>query len=553
MPFATTTSTALPPTETTPADSHTPRNTITPLVDTAIPIEGVTVDTAAALSGTSDAGDVGPVGDAGAGIAAGTGSSPGGVRRAGDVGRIGAGSTDGGSTDGGSTDGGSTDGTANPVDSATPADTVAPAEDGDIVAGDGASTDVATSGGGDSADGATRTDSPVPAAASHCATTASDGVDDVLLARAYLLRVAEPPAPHLARFVAEQGPVAAAEQVRSGTAPGPVLEETAARHGLRLAEQDLAAAAAVGARLLTPEDPEWPAWPFVALSVAQSRGAPWAGPPLALWLRGTAALATCTERAVAVVGARSASAYGEHVAAELGHGLTTEGITVVSGAAYGIDGAAHRGALTAEGPTVAVLGCGIDKPYPAGHATLLDRIADVGAVVSEYPPGTPPAKHRFLVRNRLIAALAAGVVVVEAGRRSGTRNTAATAAALGRLVMAVPGPVSSAMSVGCHDLLRTADACLVTSVADIAEAVGRIGVDLAPRPETDERRATDSLDDRSLRVHEALNRRVGLSAEQVAVRSGVPLDRVRAVLPALELMGLAQRCESGWRGNPTQT
>jgi DNA processing protein len=256
---------------------------------------------------------------------------------------------------------------------------------------------------------------------------------------------------------------------------------------------------------------------------------------------------------VAVVGARSASAYGEHVAAELGHGLATEGITVVSGAAYGIDGSAHRGALTAEGPTIAVLGCGIDKPYPAGHATLLDRIAQAGAVVSEYPPGTPPAKHRFLVRNRLIAALAAGVVVVEAGRRSGTRNTAATAAALGRLVMAVPGPISSAMSVGCHDLLRTGDACLVTSVADIAESVGRIGVDLAPRPEADDRRATDGLDDRSLRVHEALSRHAGLSAEQIAVRSGVPLDRVRAVLPALELTGLIERCETGWRRKPTQT
>jgi DNA processing protein len=153
----------------------------------------------------------------------------------------------------------------------------------------------------------------------------------------------------------------------------------------------------------------------------------------------------------------------------------------------------------------------------------------------------------------LIAALAAGVVVVEAGRRSGTRNTAATAAALGRLVMAVPGPVSSAMSVGCHDLLRTADACLVTSVADIAESVGRIGVDLAPRDEANDRRATDGLDDRSLRVHEAMSRRASLSAEQIAVRSGVPLERVRAVLPALELMGLAERGESGWRNKPKQT
>ncbi|HEX5401430.1 MAG TPA: DNA-processing protein DprA [Pseudonocardiaceae bacterium] len=371
--------------------------------------------------------------------------------------------------------------------------------------------------------------------------------DDVLLARAYLLRVAEPPAPAVSRFVAEHGPVAAAAQIRAGEVSGAVAEETAARRAVWLAEQDVAAAGAVGARLLVPEDPGWPEWPLVALDVARARGVPWAGRPVALWVRGTAVLGECTERAVAVVGARSATAYGEHVAAEFGHGLAMAGVTVVSGAAYGIDGAAHRGALAADGPTVAVLGCGVDRPYPAGHASLLDRIAESGLVVSEYPPGTPPARHRFLVRNRLIAALAAGVVVVEAGRRSGTRNTAATAAGLGRLVMAVPGPVGSAMSVGCHELLRTGEANLVTTAAEVAESVGRIGIDLAPPAVEEQARETDGLDERALRVHEALHRRAGMSAEQVAVRSGVPQDRVRAVLPALELTGLAERCDSGWR------
>ncbi len=370
---------------------------------------------------------------------------------------------------------------------------------------------------------------------------------DVLTARAYLLRVAEPPAPNLSRFVARHGPIEAAELIRSGAAPPPVLEETAARRAVDLAEQDLAAAESAGARLLVPEDPDWPEWPFLALDVARSRGVAWAGTPLALWVRGTARLAECTERAVAIVGARSATAYGEHVAAEFGHGLATTGVTVVSGAAYGVDGAAHRGALAAAGLTVAVLGCGVDRPYPAGHAALLDRIAESGVVVSEYPPGTPPAKHRFLVRNRLIAALAAGVVVVEAGRRSGTRNTAATAAGLGRLVMAVPGPIGSAMSVGCHELLRAGEASLVTAAADIAEMVGRIGDDLAPPEAPSERRETDGLDDRSLRVHEALDRREGVPAEQVAVRSGVPLEQVRAVLPALELTGHAERDDTGWR------
>lgn len=370
--------------------------------------------------------------------------------------------------------------------------------------------------------------------------------DEIRLARAYLLRVAEPPAPNLSRFVAEHGACTAAEAVRTATAPQPVLDETSARHQVDLAEQDLAAAAKAGARLLTPEDEAWPDWPFAALDVARSRGVPWAGSPLALWVRGTVDLGTCTERAVAVVGARSATPYGEHVAAEFGHDLATVGITVVSGAAYGIDGMAHGGALAAGGPTVAVLGCGIDRPYPAGHAALLDRIAANGLVVTEYPPGTPPAKHRFLVRNRLIAALAGGVVVVEAGRRSGTRNTAATATGLGRLVMAVPGPVSSAMSVGCHELLKTGEAYLVTTAAEIAELIGRIGEDLMT-PQPIERRETDGLDDRALRVHEALDRTTDMTAEQVAIRSGVPLDRVRAVLPALELTGLAVSSDAGWR------
>jgi DNA processing protein len=219
---------------------------------------------------------------------------------------------------------------------------------------------------------------------------------------------------------------------------------------------------------------------------------------------------------------------------------------VVSGAAYGIDGAAHGGALHAQGTTVAVLACGVDVPYPAGHTRLLERIAQQGAVLSEYPPGTPPARHRFLVRNRLIAALAEGTVVVEAGRRSGAKNTAAAAEALGRVVMAVPGPVTSAKSVGCHELLRSNVAVAVTTAAEIVESAGRIGGDLAepaPCPE----RATDGLDPQALRVYESLGQRAGHSAEQISVDSGVDLPQVRAVLPALELAGLAQRCEAGWR------
>ncbi|MCP2260799.1 DNA processing protein [Streptoalloteichus tenebrarius] len=366
---------------------------------------------------------------------------------------------------------------------------------------------------------------------------------EVRVARAYLSRVAEPPAPALAAFVTQAGPVLAARLVRDGEVPAEVAKETDARRLVYQPEQDLASAAAVGARLVVPEDEEWPAWPLAAFDLATARGLV---APLALWVRGAAPLADLVERAVAVVGARAATAYGETMAAEIGHGLASRGITVVSGAAYGIDGAAHRGALAAEGATVAALACGIDLCYPAGHTRLLDQIARSGAVVTEYPPGAVAARHRFLVRNRLIAGLTEGTVVVEAGIRSGSRNTAATARALGRIVMAVPGPATSAMSVGCHALIREEAALLVSRVEEVVESVGRFGLDLVDEAEGTHR-PTDNLDPEALRVHEALPHRGGRSAEEVAVESGLPLNRVRALLPTLELSGHAERCDEGWR------
>ncbi|WP_216208809.1 DNA-processing protein DprA [Amycolatopsis aidingensis] len=373
-----------------------------------------------------------------------------------------------------------------------------------------------------------------------------DRPDGPRRARAYLLRVAEPPASALAAFVAEHGPVAAAERVREQRVPKAVAQETCARREAALAAEDLAVAAQADARLVTPEDEEWPAWPLLCLEVATGRGVPDVATPLGLWVRGNATLEQAADRAVAVVGARAATGYGEHTSAEFGYGLAERGMTVFSGAAYGVDGAAHRGALAAGGVTVAVLGCALDAGYPAGHLGLCNRIAEHGLVVSEYPPGTPPARHRFLVRNRLIAALTAGSVVVEAGARSGARNTAATAGALGKVVMAVPGPIGSVTSVGCHQMIRAGEATLVASVADVLDTVGRIGTDLRPeaaRP----RRSTDGLGPQALRVHEALGARKGKSPERIATESGVPLARVRAILPALELDGLGERCESGWR------
>jgi DNA processing protein len=375
-------------------------------------------------------------------------------------------------------------------------------------------------------------------------TTPAD--EEVRLARAYLMRVAEPPALALQAFVDAEGVLAAAERVRKGEVSALVLGETEARRHLDTAAEDLVAAEKSGARLLVPEDPDWPAWQLLCLAQAVERDVRGAGRPLGLWVRGEAPAGDVFDQAVSVIGARAATSYGEHVAREVGYGLAGAGMTIVSGAAYGIDGEAHRGALHAGGLTVAVLGCGIDIAYPVRHKGLLDNIAGSGLVISEYPPGTTPARHRFLVRNRLIAALSSATVVVEAGERSGAKNTATTAAALGKVVLAVPGPITSAMSVGCHDLLRTGAAQLAGSVAEILEAVGRVGEHLRP-PGRSPRRSTDGLADQALRVHEALRQKDGRSAEEVAVDSAVPLERVRALLPELELTGHAERHEDGWR------
>lgn len=368
---------------------------------------------------------------------------------------------------------------------------------------------------------------------------------EVLRARAYLSRVAEPPAPGLAELVAAVGPVEAAERVRGGAVPECVATETAARRAVDRAGADLAAAEAVGVRLLTPEHPDWPG---AVLDDLAECGVAGLAPPVALWVRGPARLAQLCERAVAVVGARAATGYGMHVAGELGVGLTDRRHTVVSGAAIGIDGAAHRGALHADGATVAVLACGADRAYPQAHHALLARIAATGLVVSEYPPGTVPARHRFLVRNRLIAGLAAGTVVVEAGLRSGATRTATDAATLGRPVMAVPGPVTSGQSAGCHRLLREG-ALLVTGSEEVLEALGPIGAQLAGET-AGPRRETDGLAPAAVLVHDALPARDARAVGWLAMEAGVPVGAVRVALVELERRALVEHRDGLWRRPP---
>lgn len=365
--------------------------------------------------------------------------------------------------------------------------------------------------------------------------------DDVLLARAYLSWVAEPPCRPLADLVAEVGPCEAAERVRRGAVSDAVLAATLARRDTDRVEADLSAARDAGVRLLVPEHEDWPR----ALDVLDGCGASLLAPPTALWVRGGGRLHALTEHAVAVVGARAATGYGTHIAAEIGAGLAGHGFTVVSGAAIGIDGAAHRGALAADGPTVAVLACGADRPYPESHRTLIDRVARAGLVVSEYAPGATPQRHRFLVRNRLIAALSAATVIVEAGLRSGATRTAADTAEMGRPVLAVPGPVTSGMSAGCHRLVRDG-ATLVTGADDVVEAVSPFGSRLTPVP-AGTRRETDGLDGAGRLVHDALPAHGSREAGWLATEAGVPLPAVRVALVDLERRGLVVSVAGLWR------
>lgn len=311
---------------------------------------------------------------------------------------------------------------------------------------------------------------------------------DALLARAVWSRLAEPgdavagavtallgPVQSLTALVGPQPARTLASALRaagaeSASAGSRQLRAAITRWGLRLDRaltmRDLETAATAGMTLLTPECAGWPAQ---LLDLGDHA-------PHALWVRGNSR--PLASPALAVVGARACTGYGSHATAELTGEACAAGFTIVSGAAYGVDAVAHRTALAAEAPTVAILAGGADRPYPASHDQLLTRVAEQGAVCSELVPGSAPTRWRFLQRNRIIAALSRAVLVTEAGVRSGTLNTAGHGAEMGRPIGAVPGPITSAASVGCHRLVREYGATLVTNGAELLELLGVQPLDL---------------------------------------------------------------------------
>ncbi|MGC3020157.1 MULTISPECIES: DNA-processing protein DprA [unclassified Brevibacterium] len=389
--------------------------------------------------------------------------------------------------------------------------------------------------------------------------------EEVRAAIASLLRIGEPGDGLLKRLVDDIGPVAAhtivtvvgrgeatADEAMAGlnstgaeAATHGQMREAIERWAVRAGDEDVAVAgrdldkiARLGGRLVIPGDEEWP-------SMLDDLGP---AAPLGLWVRGTVSLTRALSRAVAVVGARAASNYGTKCASDLAWDLAAHGITVVSGGAFGIDAAAHRAAIAREAPTIAFMAGGVDRFYPAANADLFEQILATGAIVSETAPGMTPMRHRFLLRNRLIAASAQVSVIVEAGWRSGALNTARHALELSRQVAAFPGSVYSASSTGAHRLVREHEAELVTCSDDVialmddhAPALFDTDSGASQRPDP-----LEDLGEREKICLNALTVSKPLDVGTIASRAGLTITGALSSLTVLDLAGLAERRDTGW-------
>lgn len=344
----------------------------------------------------------------------------------------------------------------------------------------------------------------------------------------------------------DQGAHAVVKEVLAGHSPLPAHSGISARVPAgttyeeavaRWVEPAWSTAERIGARYVVPGDREWP-------SQLDDLGD---GAPLGLWLAGAGDLRLLALRSISVVGARSATSYGESLARELGAHLGETGWLTVSGGAFGIDAAAHRGALIVGGATACVLAGGVDVPYPRSHADLLARIREAGVLISESPLGGAAMRHRFLTRNRLIAALSRGTVLVEAAVRSGGRSTVREARELNRIVMAFPGPVSSPMSAGCHAVIRDEGVHLVTSPREVIGLVeGSLTLD-SPGAASE----SDGLGWRERRVLDAVPARRPAPLARIAPLAGLGLAEAMAALGTLDALGLVQRAGDGWARRST--
>lgn len=359
-------------------------------------------------------------------------------------------------------------------------------------------------------------------------------------ARMALAAVWEPGDRRVGGLIAQFGALELWEFLRSGQAESALAQRARSLRLDRLnRETEL-----LQLRFVVPGDSEWP----TALGELDGAGVDdFGGTPIGLWVAGPGRLDEWTAAAAALVGSRAATAYGEHMAAELAAGLAERGVTTVSGGAYGIDAASHRAAVAVGGRTVALMAGGLANVYPPGNARLLEQIRAEHLLVSEHPPDRTPTRPRFLARNRLIAALSQATVVVEAGARSGASNTARWALSLGRPLLAVPGPVTSALSWTPHRLIRDGVAALVTSAEDVVATIGPFDAAAeAPYPAAGERLDELTPDERA--VFEELPRRGQARADDLAARLGLRVVEVLTLLGRLQDQGLADQTDrGGWR------
>ena len=385
-------------------------------------------------------------------------------------------------------------------------------------------------------------------------------LDTPLDAWVYLNRVVEGPSRTLAALLEEYEP----ERIAHGIYYradwlGKLRDETAARYDWLRQAEDIAAAESVGARLITKDSPEWPgarfdsSFGFYASGLADAPATfdSEAVAPHSLWVRGHS-LGQAVEQSVAIVGTRAITRYGFEATRLVVNGLVKHQWTIVSGGALGVDTVAHEAALEAGGTTVAVAACGIDYDYPARNAALFERIAESGTVVSEFPPGTTPQRHRFLTRNRLVAALTQGTVCMEAAFRSGALNTMNWAEALGKVPMAVPGPITGVGSIGCHMRIREGRAQLVTGADEIRELLDAVGtvdaeaqMELSFAPTVAQR-----LSRNELRVYDSCpppSAAAGARAEDIAQDAGMRVPLVIHLLVALEQQGIVARDGGRWQ------
>jgi len=382
-------------------------------------------------------------------------------------------------------------------------------------------------------------------------------------ARIALAAICEPGEAGLADVVDSTGPTATVAALLDADRQRPKIPRADALRR-RLEELDLDAlidrGREIGARVVVPGDGQWPG------RMNELR----AHRPLALWCWGEADPRLMALRSVAIVGARACTRYGEWIAREWSAQLAKDDVTVISGGAYGIDAAAHRGALAVDGVTICVLAGGVDTPYPRGNEGLFAEIVDRGLLVSEAPPGETVRRRRFLTRNRLIAALASATCVVEAAHRSGSVTTASNAAELNRPVLAVPGPVTSEMSRGTHRLVHEGVAMLAADVTDVRAVLPDFerAHGASPHDSRSRSRGHATHDESAVRSDERPISRVlqevldavptprrsaeGMSVDDIAVRSGVSASQARTCLAQADEMGLVQqRGQDRWVYTPS--